>query len=136
MKLTVYYDGQFWVGVAEETSDGRIKAIKHIFGAEPQDEEVLIFVNQYLLKLFKKAVSGVPISDFSNRRINPKRLAREVAREVKSVGISTYAQQAIQMEYGERKKIRQIASKEEKELAKERKWQLKQKKAKAKHRGH
>ncbi|MEW6624901.1 MAG: DUF2992 family protein [Bacillota bacterium] len=49
MKLTVYHDGQFWIGVAEQIIDGKIKAIRHIFGAEPQDEEILNFVNNELL---------------------------------------------------------------------------------------
>lgn len=32
MKLTVYYDGQFWVGVIEVVNDGKLRAIRHLFG--------------------------------------------------------------------------------------------------------
>ncbi len=28
MKLTVYYDGQFWVGVIEVVNDGKLRAIR------------------------------------------------------------------------------------------------------------
>ena len=136
MKLTVYYEGQYWVGVAEQIIDGKTRAIQHIFGAEPQDEEVLKFVNQHLFKLFCQTNAIVTAPRLIPRKNNPKRLAREAAREVKSVGVSTHAQQAIKLEQEQRKKIRRKTSKEQKELEKERKWQLNRQKAKAKHQGH
>ena len=42
--LTVYHDGQFWVGLAEHVEDGRYGAARIVFGAEPSDEEILRFV--------------------------------------------------------------------------------------------
>ena len=42
--LTVYHDGQFWVGLAERVEDGRYGAARIVFGAEPSDEEILRFV--------------------------------------------------------------------------------------------
>ena len=42
--LTVYHDGQFWVGLAERIEDGRYGAARIVFGAEPSDEEILRFV--------------------------------------------------------------------------------------------
>ena len=35
--LTVYHDGQFWVGLAEHVEDGRYGAARIVFGAEPSD---------------------------------------------------------------------------------------------------
>ena len=32
--LTVYHDGQFWVGLAEHVEDGRYGAARIVFGAE------------------------------------------------------------------------------------------------------
>lgn len=136
MKLTIFHDGQFWVGVAEQVIDGKVRAVQHIFGPEPHDEEVLKFVNQYLFKLFNQTNAIVTAPELISRKTNPKRLAREAAREVKSVGASTYAQQAIQLELEQRKQIRKQTSREEKELEKDQKWQLKRDQAKAKHRGH
>ena len=42
--LTVYHDGQFWVGLAEHVEDGRYGVARIVFGAEPSDEEILRFV--------------------------------------------------------------------------------------------
>lgn len=42
--LTVYHDGQFWVGLAEHVEDGRYGAARIVFGAEPSNEEILRFV--------------------------------------------------------------------------------------------
>ena len=42
--LTVYHDGQFWVGLAEHVEDGRYGVACIVFGAEPSDEEILRFV--------------------------------------------------------------------------------------------
>ncbi|TEB15197.1 hypothetical protein Psfp_02373 [Pelotomaculum sp. FP] len=92
MKLTIYHDGQFWVGVAEQAIDGKVRAVQHIFGPEPHDEEVLKFVNQQLFQLFNQANAIIAAPRSITKKSNPKRLAREAAREVKSVGASTYAQ--------------------------------------------
>ncbi len=43
--LTVYHDGQFWVGLAEHVEDDRYGVVRIIFGAEPSDEEILQFVS-------------------------------------------------------------------------------------------
>lgn len=42
--LTVYHDGQFWVGLAEHVEGGRYGVARIVFGAEPSDEEILRFV--------------------------------------------------------------------------------------------
>lgn len=35
--LTVYHDGQFWVGLAKHVEGGRYGAARIVFGAEPSD---------------------------------------------------------------------------------------------------
>ena len=43
--LTVYHDGQFWVGVCERAEGGRYGVCRVVFGAaEPTDSEILAFV--------------------------------------------------------------------------------------------
>ena len=42
--LTVFHDGQFWVGLAEHVEDGRYGVARIVFSAEPSDEEILQFV--------------------------------------------------------------------------------------------
>lgn len=51
MKLTIYYDGQFWVGVVEVVDNGKLRAFRHLFGKEPRDSEVLEFVHNQLLNM-------------------------------------------------------------------------------------
>ena len=39
-RLTVYFEGPFWVGVLEREEAGRLEACKVTFGAEPKDRQV------------------------------------------------------------------------------------------------
>lgn len=82
MKLTVYYDGQFWVGVLEELDGGRLKAVRHIFGSEPYDWDIMNFINKQMLSCLEKANANVEVAA-PIRPANPKKLAREVAKEAK-----------------------------------------------------
>lgn len=49
--LTVYHDGQFWVGLAERVEDGRYGVARVVFGAEPSNEEILQFITGKWSKL-------------------------------------------------------------------------------------
>ena len=49
--LTVYHDGQFWVGLAERVEGGRDGVARIVFGAEPSTEEILRFVVNKWAKL-------------------------------------------------------------------------------------
>lgn len=42
--LTLYHDGQFWVGIAEHVENGKLCVARVVFGAEPSDEEIFEFV--------------------------------------------------------------------------------------------
>ena len=42
--LTVYHDGQFWVGVVEHVEDGMLRIARVEYGAEPSNEEVYTWV--------------------------------------------------------------------------------------------
>ena len=42
--LTVYHDGQFWVGVVEHVENGMLGVARLVFGAEPSNEEVYTWV--------------------------------------------------------------------------------------------
>lgn len=138
MKLTVYFEGAFWVGVAEETVDGKLKVCRHIFGSEPKDGEVWEFVQRHLIRCMDNAarsvrvdVTGLPPA----ARINPKRLARLAAAETQRRGVATAAQEALKLELAHRKQERKTLSKERREAEKERKRELARQKAKARHKG-
>ena len=49
--LTVFHDGQFWVGLAEHVEGGRYGAARIVFGAAPSDEEILRFVSSEWARL-------------------------------------------------------------------------------------
>ena len=68
--LTVYHDGQFWVGLAEHVEDGRYGVARIVFGAEPSDEEILQFVVCKWEKL--SFFDGKP-AEASKPAKNPKR---------------------------------------------------------------
>ena len=90
--LTVYHDGQFWVGLAEHVEDGRYGAARIVFGAEPSDEEILRFVASEWEKL---SFFGDEATETSKPAKNPKRRAREAAKALKQPAMSTKAQQAL-----------------------------------------
>jgi len=103
VKLTVFYDGQFWVGVVEEIVNGKLRAGRYLFGSEPKDQEVFAFVNTKLLDFMNGLSEQQSVENRQPKKMNPKRLARQVAREMKANGVSTFAQAALQLEYEKRK---------------------------------
>ena len=84
--LTVYHDGQFWVGLAEHVEGGRYGAARIVFGAEPSDKEILRFVANKWAKL---AFFGDEATETSKPTKNPKRRAREAAKALKQPAMST-----------------------------------------------
>ncbi|GIM45321.1 hypothetical protein DNHGIG_08700 [Collibacillus ludicampi] len=136
MKLTVYHDGQFWVGVIEQVMKSKLSVYRYVFGTEPSDPEVFHFVKYRLLPLMAQSRhDGIEIVQKREKKLNPKRLQREVAKTLKQKGISTKAQEAIRLQFESAKKERKTFSKMQRELLKEKKREIKIQKAKAKHRG-
>lgn len=90
--LTVYHDGQFWVGLAEHVEVGRYGVARIVFGAEPSDEEILRFVTSEWEKL---SFFGDKATETSKSAKNPKRRAREAAKTLRQPAMSTKAQQAL-----------------------------------------
>lgn len=90
--LTVFHDGQFWVGLAEHVEDGRYGVARIVFGAEPSDEEILRFATSEWEKL---SFFGDKATETNKPAKNPKRRAREAAKTLKRPAMSTKAQQAL-----------------------------------------
>ena len=131
-KLTVFFEEPFWVGVFERVSEGNLSVCKVMFGAEPKDYEVYEFVlkNYYQLQ-FSPAVA----TDVKEASRNPKRVQREVRKQVQNTGIGTKSQQALKLKQEQLKIERKIVSREQWEAEKQRQFELKQQKRKEKHRG-
>jgi len=125
-KLTVFFEEPFWVGLFECISEGKLSVCKVTFGAEPKDYEVYDFVlkNYYQLR-FSLAVA----TDVKESGRNPKRIKREVRKQIQNTGIGTKSQQE------QFKTERKTVSREQREAQKQRQFELKQQKRKEKHRG-
>ncbi|WP_114495979.1 YjdF family protein [Fontibacillus phaseoli] len=138
MKLTVFYEGKFWVGVIEEMAEGKLKVYRHIFGGEPKDPEIWQFVIHDMLPVMdalSRSTGVKGMKEAAGGRINPKRLARLTAREMDNRGISTFAQKALKQEYEQRKKEKASTGREERERQEALKRERKVLKAKQRHRG-
>lgn len=133
-KLTVYFDAPFWVGVYERLENQELSVCRIVFGSEPKDYEVYDF----LLKNFFKLRFSKPIKadGFADRKINPKRLQRQIKKETQNKGIGTKAQQAIKLEHESRKIEHKKMTKAYKEALKEEKYLKRVKKKKEKKKGH
>lgn len=132
-KLTVYFEEPFWVGVFEKLENGKLYVCKVTFGAEPKDCEVweLVLSRYYSLK-FSPAVEV----ELRQAADSPKRRQRNAKKQLESVGVGTKAQQALAAQREELKTERKKVGKAQKEAELQRRFDIKQKKRKAKHRGH
>lgn len=90
--LTLFHDGQFWVGIVEHVEDGSLGVARIVFGAEPSNEEVLQFVVNRWEKL---SFVGRKEPDRPKIARNPKRRQREAAKELEKPAMSTKAQQTL-----------------------------------------
>ena len=102
-KLTVYFEEPFWVGVFERIEDGKLSVAKVIFGAEPKDYEVQEYIQQYYFSLKFSPVVETVVKDIKR---NPKRMQREVKKQMLEIGIGTKSQQALKLQEEQNKQER------------------------------
>ena len=95
-KLTVYFAEPFWVGVFERICDGKLSVAKVTFGAEPKDYDIQEFVLKHYYDLqFSPAVETIVKKD----KKNPKRVLRDVKKQLQNNGIGTKSQQALKLQH-------------------------------------
>jgi hypothetical protein len=136
MKLTVFFNGQFWEGIVEIYDGENLKVGRYIFGAEPQAAEIVAFVRSYDIgDLLAQSTLESIASDLPKQSTNPKRVARQVSKEIAIQGISTMAQDIMRQNLEERKQASKVRSKAEKEAEAADKRSRARQKAKARHRG-
>lgn len=131
--LTVYHDGQFWVGLAERVEDGRYGAARIVFGAEPSNEEILRSV---VNKWAKLTFFGDDPTEASKPARNPKRRSREAAKALKRPAMSTKAQQALASRRETMKRESAQARSQRRTDEAEARFEQRKLKRKQKHRGH
>lgn len=133
-KFTVSFEEPFWIGLYERQEGRRYEVCKVTFGAQPQDGQVLAFLLQNWDRLrFSPPDTAAPPPQ---RRENPKRMQREIHRQVRPAAIGTKAQQALKRQQEEDRQANKDHSRARRFDLKERKFSQKQEKRREKHRGH
>lgn len=102
-------------------------ACRHIGTSYPK----FVLKHYYDLQ-FSPAVETIVKKD----KKNPKRVLRDVKKQLQNNGIGTKSQQALKLQHELKKEEYKSNSKHKKQMDAEQKFKLKQQKKKAKHRGH
>lgn len=131
-RLTVFFEEPFWIGIFERRLEGMLSVCKVTFGAEPKEYEVY----EFILKMYNR-LGFSPAVESQEKEVssNPKRVQREVHRQVQNIGIGTKSQQALNLQREQQKTQRRAISKELRDAEKQRQFERRQKKKKEKHRG-
>ncbi len=130
LKLTVYFDGQFWCGLFETFEKNKLSVCKVVFGAEPKDAEVFkFFLCRYKFLKFSPSVQN----EEKNFAQNPKRRIKEAKKQMRTFGVGTKSQQALSAAREAFKKERIIKTKQEREAENKRKYELRRQKQKGSH---
>lgn len=137
IKATIFFEKRFWVGTFERIDKDGYAVARHIFGAEPTNPEIYEFVLHHYHELKFGASKEIQVEI---HRMNPKRVQREVRREMEKIKEttmpSTLAQDYMREELEKKKKEKKKINSIEKQARKDEQFQLKQQKRKEKQRGH
>ncbi|MDP1835021.1 MAG: YjdF family protein [Chlamydiales bacterium] len=137
IKATIFFEKRFWVGTFERTDEEGYAVARHIFGGEPSDPEIHEFVLEHYHELKFGELKEVTIQI---QRMNPKRVQREVRREMEKMREtakpSTFAQDYMREELEKKKLERKTISSADKQARKDEQFSLRQQKKKEKQRGH
>ena len=131
MTLTVYFEEGFWHGLFEQEHAQSYRVCRVTFGAEPSTQELLDFLNRYYHRL--QFSPSIRVKE-KIKSVSPKRLQRQAKKE-QMASRSSKSQEALKLQFEEQKKIARVKRKQQKELAKQRKFELKQQKWLEKHKG-
>lgn len=133
IKLQVCFEDPFWIGIFEKMEDTSLYVCKVTFGPEPKDYEVAQFIKLNYDKLkFSQPVDY--ISRVAECK-NPKRMQREVRRQIQNAGTSTKSQLALAQLLEQSKLERKDRRKRNKEAEEKKQFEARQQKKKEKHRG-
>ena len=131
-KLTLSHDGQFWVALCEHADERGYGACRHVFGAEPSNQEILRFVcERWHLLTFSAPVDALPKPLASNS----KRRQREAAQELAASPAGTKAQQALGSQREAAKQESAHRGHEKRAAEKDRQFELRQAKRRERRRG-
>lgn len=131
--LTVYHDGQFWVGIVEHVEDGRLSACRIVFGAEPSDEEILqLVVRKWESLQFLGEADAAPLKMAKS----PKRRLRDAAKQLSKRPIGTKSQQTLSEARESQKAENRTRHSQAKREESEERFERRRQKKKQKRKGH
>ena len=133
VKLTVYFDDPFWVGIFERSEGSKLSVAKVTFGAEPRDYDVYEFILEHYYDLQFSLTVKVAVRE---EKRNPKRKQKDARKAMQEKGIGTKSQQVLKQQYEQNKQDHKVQRREEKAAKVQRLIELKQQKKNAKRRGH
>lgn len=112
LETKVIYQEPFWHVFIERTEDHKLSVCKVTFGAEPKDYEVYAF----FLKHYYELQFSPPVESVVKKvHLNPKRVQREVHRQVENTGIGKKSWLALKLQHEQMKTERKIIGKAQKE---------------------
>lgn len=137
IKVTVTLERSLWVGIFERTDKKGYAVARKLFGGEPADPQLYEFISTHFYQLkftephdFKLVI----------KRKNPKRILREVRREMERAKADliseTRAQEVLRFELEKNKKTKKKISRTDKQAKAQRSFLVRQEKKKKKKRGH
>lgn len=132
IKVSVVFENPFWIGIFERNEDNLLSAAKVTFGSEPKDYEIYTWIlkNYQQLSFSPTIENTVKIP-----KCGYKRMQRNVKKQVSETVIGTKSQQAMKLQQELKKAERKAHDKHNKQIEKQRLFELKQKKRKEKHKG-
>lgn len=137
IKATILLEKSLWVVIFERIDKKGYAVSRTVFGDEPTDPELYEFISNHFYQL--KFTDSKDFK-FIIKRKNPKRIQREVRKEMEKVKSTvakiTLAQEALRIELEKNKQLKKTLSKSEKEAQLQKKFLLRQAKKKKKKNGH
>lgn len=140
--FTLFFNGQFWVGVLEHDDGGGVRAAQAVFGAEPSDAALYAWMLAHGSDLANRARRAPRIPEERTGRarrgvrVSPKRAVRLAAKAAAQHRPSTAAQEAVAAEREARAAEASSCRRANRDAEARRRRALARQKAKARHRGH
>ncbi|GAA2375854.1 DUF2992 family protein [Dactylosporangium salmoneum] len=126
--MTVYFDKPFWVAVLEQhADDGTVRAVRHVFGAQPTDPELYEFLLRHGTALLRRADLAAPLLAGAPRVSRDKPTAAAPSDD---------AVAALREDLRQRRDEGRRAGRERRAAEAEERRAKARAKAKARHRGH
>lgn len=132
IECVVFYEGNHWLALFQEIDGHQMRVSKMIFYKEPQDQKLFELITRGYQRL--KFTPSVEVIN-ETKKINPKRMKREIMKQSLQLRTSTKAQEAFQQNYLQQKMLKKKQQKNLKELQQNNRFALKQLKKKRKKRG-